>query len=68
MHSNELDELYDEMCRLVGDLVFILHDHGVESKQVVIADALRTALAHQSPHRSKFVIKAMKAAAGILDS
>ncbi|MDU6388650.1 MAG: DUF2767 family protein [Pantoea sp.] len=28
----------------VGDVVFTLHDYGVESKQIVIADALRTAL------------------------
>jgi fumarate hydratase D len=52
----QADELYDEMCRVVGDVVFTLHDYGVESKQIVIADALRTALASKSPERSELLI------------
>lgn len=28
--STESDELYDEMCRVVGDMMFTLHDFGVE--------------------------------------
>ncbi len=39
------NELYNEMCRVVGDMVFKLHDSGIESKHMVIADALRTILA-----------------------
>lgn len=55
------------MCRVAGDLVFILHDHGEESKQIVIADALRAALAQKHPERPEILIKAMKAALGLLD-
>lgn len=67
MHSKESDELYDEMCRVVGDMVFTLHDFGVESKQMVIADALRTALAHKNEERSELLVRAMEAAARVLD-
>lgn len=67
MYSKESDELYDEMCRIVGDMVFTLHDFGVESKQMVIADALRTALAHKDDERSELMTKAMEAAAKVLD-
>lgn len=38
------NELYDEMCRVVGDLVFTLQDSSIGSKQMVIADALRKVL------------------------
>lgn len=43
--SKQSEELYNEMCRVVGDVVFTLHDYGLESKQIVIADALITAQA-----------------------
>lgn len=55
------------MCRVVGDVVFTLHDYGVESKQIVIADALRTALASKNFKRSELLVKAMEAAARVLD-
>lgn len=67
MYSKESDELYDEMCRVVGDMVFTLHDFGVESKQMVIADALRTALAHKHEERTELLVKAMEAAEKVLD-
>lgn len=67
MYSKESDELYDEMCRVVGEMVFTLHDFGVESKHMVIADALRTALAHKDEERPELLIKAMEAAARVLD-
>lgn len=67
MYSKEADALYDEMCRVVGDVVFTLHDLGVESKQMVIADALRTAAAHKRDERTELQIKAMEAAAKVLD-
>lgn len=67
MDSKESDELYDEMCRVVGDMVFTLHDFGVESKQTVIADALRTALESKNPERSELMVKAMEAAMKVLD-
>lgn len=65
--SEGADALYDEMCRVVGDMVLTLHDFGVDSKQVVIADALRTALTSKNPERSKLLVQAMKAAANVLD-
>lgn len=65
--SKKSDELYYEMCRVVGDLVFTLHDYGIESKQIVIADALRTALASKNPERYELLIQAMEAAARVLD-
>lgn len=67
MGIKEADELYDEMCRVVGDMVFILHDYGVESKQMVIADALRTALSSNNPERSQLLVRAMEEAAKALD-
>lgn len=65
--SKQADELYDEMCRVVGDVVFTLHDYGIESKQIVIADALRTALASKNPERSKLLIQAIETATKVLD-
>lgn len=65
--SKQSEELYDEMCRVVGDVVFTLHDFGVESKQIVIADALRTALASKNPERSGLLTQAMEVAAKVLD-
>ncbi len=67
MYTKESDELYSEMCRVVGDMVFTLHDFGVESKQIVIADALRTALASKNPERSELLVRAMEAEAQVLD-
>lgn len=58
--SKQSDELYDEMCRVVGDVVFTLHDFGVESKQIVIADALRTALASKNPPGLSYWLKQCK--------
>ncbi|MDE8556999.1 DUF2767 family protein [Pantoea vagans] len=65
--SKQSEELYDEMCRVVGDVVFTLHDYGIESKQIVIADALRTALASKNPERPELLAKAMEVAAKVLD-
>ena len=64
--TKKSDELYDEMCRVVGDVVFTLHDYGIESKQIVIADALRTALASKNPERPELLIQAVEAAARVL--
>ncbi|WP_097098368.1 DUF2767 family protein [Candidatus Pantoea floridensis] len=40
-------------------MVFILHDFDLESKQKVIADALRTALALNNPERSEVQVKVL---------
>ncbi|MFJ5162236.1 fumarate hydratase FumD [Pantoea sp. NPDC088449] len=61
------NELYNEMCRVVGDMVFTLHDAGIESKQMVIADALRTVLANKKIERSELMIKAIECSVRTLD-
>lgn len=68
MYPKEADELYDEMCRIVGDTVFTLHDLGHESKQVVIADALRTALVADKGERSTLSKSAMQLAIKTLET
>ena len=41
------DELYREMCRVVGKVVLEMRDLGQEPKHIVIAGVLRTALANK---------------------
>ncbi|ELU3013111.1 fumarate hydratase FumD [Salmonella enterica] len=38
-------ERYQEMCRIVGDVVFAMVAQGHETKRVAIADVIRTELA-----------------------
>lgn len=38
-------ERYQEMCRIVGDVVFAMVAEGHETKKVAIADVLRTEIA-----------------------
>ena len=40
------DELYQEMCRVVGKVVLEMRDLGQEPKHIVIAGVLRTSLAN----------------------
>ncbi len=55
MYTEDADALYNEMCRVIGDAVLILAEANFETKRVVIADALRTALAsnHERPDQMK---------------
>ncbi|OJQ46067.1 hypothetical protein BK362_24065 [Escherichia coli] len=46
------DELYREMCRVVGKVVLEMRDLGQEPKHIVIAGVLRTTLANQRVKRS----------------
>lgn len=41
------EELYQEMCRVVGKVVLEMRDLGQEPKHVVIAGVVRTSLANQ---------------------
>lgn len=68
MYTKESDELYDEMCRVVGDVVFTMHDLNIESKQIVIADMLRTALVNKGEEHSDLLKRAMKAAIKTLET
>ncbi|EPA8103231.1 fumarate hydratase FumD, partial [Salmonella enterica subsp. enterica serovar Havana] len=44
--NEELAQLrYQEMCRIVGDVVFAMVAEGHETKRVAIADVIRTELA-----------------------
>ncbi|MDN8600092.1 fumarate hydratase FumD [Citrobacter sp. S2-9] len=54
------DELYREMCRVVGKVVLEMRDLGQEPKHVVIAGVLRTALANQRIARSDLEKQAME--------
>ncbi|WP_054888013.1 DUF2767 family protein [Yersinia aleksiciae] len=55
MYTEESDGLYNEMCRVIGDAVLVLAEANHETKRVVIADALRTALTskHERPVQMK---------------
>ena len=54
------EELYREMCRVVGKVVLEMRDLGQEPKHIVIAGVLRTALANPRIHRSDLEKQAMK--------
>ncbi|MDN5986010.1 MULTISPECIES: fumarate hydratase FumD [Hafniaceae] len=47
------DELYREMCIVVGKVVLEMRDLGQEPKHIVIAGVLRTTLANQRVKRSE---------------
>jgi len=53
------DELYQEMCRVVGKVVLEMRDLGQEPKHIVIAGVVRTALANPKIARSELTHEAM---------
>ncbi|WP_435953604.1 fumarate hydratase FumD [Dryocola sp. BD626] len=60
------EELYQEMCRVVGKVVLEMRDLGQEPKHIVIAGVLRTSLANQKIKRSALTEKAMSTVIGAL--
>ena len=60
------DELYREMCRVVGKVLLEMRDLGQEPKHIVIAGVLRTALANQRIQRSDLEKQAMVTAINAL--
>lgn len=62
------DELYDEMCRVIGDIVMTFHDYNIEPRHIVIADALRTAMASDHGEGSELTLKAMALAIKTLET
>lgn len=54
------DELYREMCRVVGKVVLEMRDLGQEPKYIVIAGVLRTTLANQRVKRSELEKQAIE--------
>lgn len=53
------EELYQEMCRVVGKVVLEMRDLGQEPKHIVIAGVLRASLANQKIKRTALTTKAM---------
>ncbi|HEY1845219.1 MAG TPA: fumarate hydratase FumD [Buttiauxella sp.] len=53
------EELYQEMCRVVGKVVLEMRDLGQEPKHIVIAGVLRASLANQKIKRTELTTKAM---------
>lgn len=54
------DELYQEMCRVVGKVVLEMRDLGQEPKHIVIAGVVRTMLANHKIKRSPLTEEAME--------
>ncbi|WP_137651225.1 fumarate hydratase FumD [Escherichia albertii] len=54
------DELYREMCRVVGKVVLEMRDLGQEPRHIVIAGVLRMALANKRIQRSDLEKQAME--------
>ncbi|MCL9942352.1 fumarate hydratase FumD [Klebsiella aerogenes] len=54
------DELYQEMCRVVGKVVLEMRDLGQEPKHIVIAGVVRTALANSKIECSALTREAME--------
>ena len=54
------DELYQEMCRVVGKVVLEMRDLGQQPKHIVIAGVVRTALANSKIARSALTREAME--------
>ncbi|WP_213793760.1 fumarate hydratase FumD [Klebsiella aerogenes] len=54
------DELYQEMCRVVGKVVLEMRDLGQQPKHIVIAGVVRTALANNKIERSALTREAME--------
>ncbi|EQB7359102.1 fumarate hydratase FumD [Escherichia albertii] len=54
------DELYREMCKVVGKVVLEMRDLGQEPRHIVIAGVLRTALANKRIQRSDLEKQAME--------
>ncbi|MGB7801672.1 fumarate hydratase FumD [Buttiauxella sp.] len=55
------EELYQEMCRVVGKVVLEMRDLGQEPKHIVIAGVLRTSLANKKIKRTEITEDAMRA-------
>ena len=54
------DDLYQEMCRVVGKVVLEMRDLGQEPKHIVITGVLRTSLANRKIQRSPLTVEAME--------
>ncbi|EBI9414802.1 fumarate hydratase FumD [Salmonella enterica subsp. enterica serovar Poona] len=60
-------ERYQEMCRIVGDVVFAMVAKGHETKRVAIADVIRTELSKGLDKWDVDQIKVMELAVKLLE-
>ncbi|EGY4496507.1 fumarate hydratase FumD [Salmonella enterica] len=60
-------ERYQEMCRIVGDVVFAMVAKGHETKKVAIVDVLRTEIAKGLDKWDVDQIKVMELAVKLLE-
>lgn len=68
MKNEELAQLrYQEMCRIVGDVVFAMVSEGHETKRVAIADVIRTELAKGLDKWDDDQLQCMKLAVKLLE-
>ncbi|HIC5042732.1 TPA: fumarate hydratase FumD [Salmonella enterica subsp. enterica serovar Schwarzengrund] len=68
MKNEELAQLrYQEMCRIVGDVVFAMVAEGHETKRVAIADVIRTELAKGLDEWDIDQLQCMKLAVKLLE-
>ncbi|EBM0125260.1 fumarate hydratase FumD [Salmonella enterica] len=68
MKSKELAQLrYQEMCRIVGDVVFAMVAEGHETKRVAIADVIRTELSKGLDKWEEDQLQCMKLAVKLLE-
>ncbi|MFU2148938.1 fumarate hydratase FumD [Hafnia paralvei] len=58
---------YQEMCRIVGDVVFAMVSQGNETKKVSIADVIRTELAKGLDKWDLDQLQVMELAVKLLD-
>lgn len=58
---------YQEMCRIVGDVVFAMVAEGHETKQVAIADVIRTEIAKGLDKWDSDQIQVMELAVKLLE-
>lgn len=65
-YETEAERRYQEMCRLVGDVVFAMVAEGKEIKRMAIADVLRTEIA-KGDERDPGKLQVMKLAVKILE-
>ncbi|HEY3987311.1 fumarate hydratase FumD [Cedecea sp.] len=59
------DELYQEMCRVVGKVVLEMRDLGQEPKHIVIAGVVRTMLANHKIKRSPLTDEGVMLISGV---
>jgi hypothetical protein len=66
-YEAEAESRYQEMCRLVGDVVFAMVAEGHETKRVAIADVLRTEIAKGNDKWDLDQLQVMELAVKILE-